>query len=322
MTAMAGCLSDTLPFATCDVFTERRFQGNPLAIVEDADDLSTAQMQTMAREFNLSETIFVQRPEDPAHDAKVRIFFPTAEIPFAGHPTIGCAIHLALESAPEGDFETCVTLEEVAGLVPVRVWRTDGRVRAEFRAPVLPHAPARGHLPEAEMLAEAVGLDPKAIGAGAHVSGLWQGGPSFLYVPVRDLETLAKARPIEPAWSRVMEGAFVDSAYLYTPLAAGHDADFRARMFSPTAGIPEDPATGSAAAIMAAQLHACGALSKAETHLSLHQGVEMGRPSAIGLRIVMLEGALAEVHVSGSAVPVSRGRIHPPDGTSRPTNAA
>lgn len=312
MTATAGCLSDTLPFSTCDVFTERRFYGNPLAIVEDADDLSTAQMQTIAREFNLSETIFVQRPADPVHDAKVRIFFPTAEIPFAGHPTIGCAIHLALESAPEGDFERSITLEEVAGLVPVRVWRRDGRVQAEFRAPVLPHRPDRGCLPEAEVLAEAVGLDPNVIGAGAHTPGLWQGGPRFLYVPVRDLEALAMARPIEPSWSRVMDSAAVDSAYLYTPLAPGHGADFRARMFSPTAGIPEDPATGSAAAIMAAQLHACGALSGAETHLSLHQGVEMGRPSAIGLRIVMVDGALAEVHVSGSAVPVSRGRISQP----------
>lgn len=321
MTATAGCLSDTLPFATWDVFTERRFHGNPLAIVEDADDLSTAQMQTIAREFNLSETIFVQRPADPAHDAKVRIFFPTAEIPFAGHPTIGCAIHLALGSDPEGDFETSVTLEEVAGLVPVRVWRTDGRVWAEFRAPVLPHAPERGRLPDAGILAEAVGLEPKAIGAGTHFPGLWQGGPGFLYVPVRDLEALAMARPIEPAWSRVMDIAAVDSAYLYTPLAPGHGADFRARMFSPTAGIPEDPATGSAAAIMAAQLHACGALSEGETHVSLHQGVEMGRPSAIGLRLVMLDGALAEVHVSGSAVPVSRGRISRPDGTACPFSA-
>lgn len=316
MTATAGCWPDMLPFATCDVFTERRFHGNPLAIVEGADDLSTAQMQAIAREFNLSETIFVQRPANPAHDAKVRIFFPTAEIPFAGHPTIGCAIHLALAEAPEGDFETGITLEEVAGLVPVQVWRKDGRLRAEFRAPVLPHAPEHGRLPEAGVLAEALGLDPEAIGAGTHAPGLWQGGPRFLYVPVRDLEALAMARPIEPAWSRVMDIAAVDSAYLYTPLPSGHGADVRARMFSPTAGIPEDPATGSAAAILAAQLRASGALSATETHLNVQQGVEMGRPSAIGLRIVMQDGALAEVHVSGSAVPVSRGRITLPEGSS------
>lgn len=313
MTAMAGCLPDPLPFATYDVFTEQRFSGNPLAIVEQAARLSTAQMQTIAREFNLAETIFVQPPDDPAHDAKVRIFFPTAEIPFAGHPTIGCAIHLALKSAPEADFETGITLEEVAGLVPVRVTRTGDRLQAEFRAPVLPHPPEHGNLPDDRVLAAAVGLDPETIGTGAHRPGLWQGGPSYLYVPVRDLEALAKARPSEPAWTRAMEIAAADSIYLYAPLPPGQGADFRARMFSPTAGIPEDPATGSAAAIMTAQLRAAGVLQEGETRLTLHQGVEMGRASAIGLRIVTLDGALAEIHVTGSAVPVSRGRIYCPD---------
>jgi len=313
MTATAGCLPDPLPFATYDVFTERRFSGNPLAIVEKAACLSTAQMQTIAREFNLSETIFVQPPDDPAHDAKVRIFFPTAEIPFAGHPTIGCAIHLALKSAPEADFETVITLEEVAGLVPVRVTRTGDRLHAEFRAPVLPHPPKRGNLPDDRVLAAAVGLDAETIGTSAHRPGLWQGGPSYLYVPVRDVEALAKARPSEPAWTRAMEIAAADSIYLYAPLPPGQGADFRARMFSPSAGIPEDPATGSAAAIMAAQLRAAGVLQEGESRLTLHQGVEMGRASAIGLRIVTLDGALAEIHVSGSAVPVIRGRIFCPD---------
>ncbi|WP_254892334.1 PhzF family phenazine biosynthesis protein [Roseovarius sp. A-2] len=313
MTAMAGCLPDPLRFATYDVFTEQRFSGNPLAIVENADGLSTAQMQTIAREFNLSETIFVQSPDDPAHDAKVRIFFPTAEIPFAGHPTIGCAIHLALKSAPKVDFETAITLEEVAGLVPVRVSRIGERLQAEFRAPVLPHPPEHGALPDVGELAAAVGLDPATIGTGAHGPGLWQGGPSYLYLPVRDLASLATARPSEPAWSRAMEIAEADSIYLYAPLPQGEGADFRARMFSPTAGIPEDPATGSAAAIMAAQLHAAGGLSEGETRLTLHQGVEMGRASTICLRIAIRDGTLSEVHVSGSAVPVSHGWIDCPD---------
>ncbi|HLQ19930.1 MAG TPA: PhzF family phenazine biosynthesis isomerase, partial [Tabrizicola sp.] len=100
-----------LTFHTCDVFTDRPFAGNPLAIVLGADALSPAQMLGIAREFNLSETIFVQRPQNPAHTARVRIFFPTAEIPFAGHPTIGCAIHLATAAAAEGDFETRIVLE-------------------------------------------------------------------------------------------------------------------------------------------------------------------------------------------------------------------
>jgi len=312
MTAMAGCLPDPLPFSTYDVFTERRFSGNPLAIVENADGLSTAQMQTIAREFNLSETIFVQPPDAPSHDAKVRIFFPTAEIPFAGHPTIGCAIHLALKSAPAADFETVITLEEVAGRVPVRVSRTGDRLQAEFRAPVLPQPPEHGCVPDDGVLAAAVGLDPETIGAGPHRPGLWQGGPGYLYLPVRDLASLAMAHPSEPAWSRAMEIAASDSIYVYAPLPPGAGADFRTRMFSPTGGIPEDPATGSAAAIMAAQLLAAGGLSEGETRLTLHQGVEMGRASTIGLRIVTRDGTLAEVHVSGSAVPVSHGWIGGP----------
>jgi trans-2,3-dihydro-3-hydroxyanthranilate isomerase len=298
-----------LTFHTCDVFTDRPFAGNPLAIVLGADGLTTAEMQTVAREFNLSETIFVQAPVNPAHTARVRIFFPTAEIPFAGHPTIGCAIHLACAMG-EGDFDRQLVLEEEAGLVPVRVVRRGAEVRAEFVAPVIPHgvvdAPDRAAALEPALLAKALGLQPDEIGFRSHRPGLWQGGPRFLYAPVASLDVLARARPIQPVWSEVMQAGGVDSIYLYTP---GRDCDYRARMFSPTAGIPEDPATGSASAILSAQLLASGALGKGESRLTLHQGVEMGRPSVIGLTAVTRAGALAEVRIAGSAVPISDGRI-------------
>jgi trans-2,3-dihydro-3-hydroxyanthranilate isomerase len=303
-----------LTFHTCDVFTTRPFAGNPLAIVLGADVLSPARMQIIAREFNLSETIFVQRPVDPAHTARVRIFFPTAEIPFAGHPTIGCAIHLATAAAGPGDFKTDILLEEEAGLVPVRVWRHGAETRAEFTAPVIPHgvadAPDRATALDPAHLAAALGLSITDIGFGFHRPGLWQGGPRFLYAPVADLPTLARARPIQPVWSAVMQAAGVDSIYLYTE---GPDCDYRARMFSPTAGIPEDPATGSASAILAAQLLVAGALSEGETRLALRQGVEMGRPSEIGLTIVQQGGRLAQVRVAGSAVPIASGQIRLPD---------
>ena len=149
-------------FHTLDVFTDTPFAGNPLAVVLDAGALTTAQMQTIAREFNLSETIFVMPPQDPAHTARVRIFFPTAEIPFAGHPTIGCAILLAETANPGGDFAITITLEEEAGLVPVAVTRTGGRITAELTAPVLPH-PA-GDTPDTALLAAALGLGAKDIG--------------------------------------------------------------------------------------------------------------------------------------------------------------
>lgn len=301
-----------LTFHTCDVFTDRPFAGNPLAIVLGADDLSPAQMQTLAREFNLSETIFVQAPRDPAHTARVRIFFPTAEIPFAGHPTIGCAIHLAT-AAEAGDFDTRLVLEEEAGLVPVRVTRAGGVVRAEFVAPVVPHgvenAPDRAAALEPGRLARALGLAVDEIGFGGHAPGLWQGGPRFLYAPVASLDALGRARPMEPVWSEQMRAAGVDSVYLYT---AGGGGDYRARMFSPTAGIPEDPATGSASAILAAQLLASAALPEGETALTLHQGVEMGRPSVIGMTAVVRGGRLTEVRIAGSAVPISEGRVRVP----------
>lgn len=297
-----------LEFHTLDVFTDRAFAGNPLAVVLGADGLSTAQMQTLAREFNLSETIFVLAPRDPTHTARVRIFFPTAEIPFAGHPTVGCAIHLATQAAGAGDVSAALVLEEEAGLVPVTVTRKGGAVEAEFAAPVLPHAAPGRVLTEA--LAPALGLEDGDIGFGAHHPAVWQGGPAFLYVPVASLDCLARARPIQPHWDALMQAAGVDSAYLYTP---GQDCDFRARMFSPTAGIPEDPATGSASAILAAQLQASGALSGPEDRFVLHQGVEIGRPSRIHLTVQQDGDRLARVLIRGSAVPVSSGRIAIPD---------
>jgi len=287
-----------LRFHIYDVFTTTPFTGNPLAIVEGADDLSVAQMQTLARQFNLSETIFVQRPDDPAHTAKVRIFFPTAEIPFAGHPTIGCALHLARDAADT------ITLEEQAGLVPVTITRDGGTALAEFTAPKLPvrHAPTPPHA----MIAAALGLQPARIGP--HDPGVWQGGPAFLYVPVADLDTLAAARPLEPAWTGLMAAAEVDSAYLYTATPEG----LRARMFSPGAGIPEDPATGSATALLAAQLLANGALPEGTTAQHLTQGVEMGRPSALRLTVDVTQGTLTAIRVAGSAVKIAEGTIRIP----------
>lgn len=301
-----------LEFRTLDVFTTLPFTGNPLAVVLGADGLSTAQMQTIAREFNLSETIFVMAPRDPAHRARVRIFFPTAEIPFAGHPTIGCAILLAsmdagLEDAGLGDFERHLVLEEEAGLVPVTVWRKGGLMEAEFTAPVVPHG-TEGVVAE-DRLAPALGLEPGEIGFGAHRPGIWQGGPRFLYVPVASLSVLARARAMQPHWDAVTAAAGVDSAYLYTP---GAECDFRARMFSPTAGIPEDPATGSATAILAAQLRASGVLADGANRFHLRQGVEMGRASDLFLSVDVVSGAVQAVRIRGAAVPVSEGRITVP----------
>ena len=153
-----------LQFHTLDVFTASRFGGNPLAVVMGADGLATVEMQAIAREFNLSETIFVQTPESAANTARVRIFFPTGEMPFAGHPTLGCAILLAEMNQKQGcSFETEIRLEEAAGLVPVKVTRIGDVPVGIFKAPVVPFA-AEGILPGREDMAAALGLEPHDIG--------------------------------------------------------------------------------------------------------------------------------------------------------------
>jgi trans-2,3-dihydro-3-hydroxyanthranilate isomerase len=175
---------------------------------------------------------------------------------------------------------------------------------------VVPHAaPVRNGGLDADLIAKAVGLSPAGIGFGVHRPGVWQGGPAFLYVPVRDLVALGRAQPQQPEWDRLMELCGVDSAYLYTP---GADADYHARMFSPGAGIPEDPATGSASAILAAQLWAAGALGVGETRLALLQGVEMGRPSQIALTVVCDQAGVQSVRVAGTAVRISEGCMRVP----------
>lgn len=291
-----------LDFHIYDVFTDTPFTGNPLAIVEGADGLTDAQMQTIAKQFNLSETIFVQTPEDPAHTAKVRIFTPGAEIPFAGHPTIGCALHLA------GDASR-VTLEEVAGLVPVTIENGS----AEFTAPRIP-API-GTTPTRAQFAAALGLPVDALGT--HAPGAFEGGPAFLFAQLADLDALARARPTEPGYSALMTAARIDDTgrsavglYLYAP---GESSDLQARMFAPNDGIPEDPATGSATAILAAQLLANDALPQTgTTRLDIRQGVEMGRPSDLGLAIDTDAGTITAIRVAGQAVKVAHGQIRVP----------
>ncbi|TJZ91067.1 PhzF family phenazine biosynthesis protein [Paracoccus gahaiensis] len=284
-----------LEFFVYDVFTDRAFSGNPLAVVMGADALSGAQMQAIARQLNLSETIFVMAPRDPAHAARVRIFLPLAEIPFAGHPTIGCALHLA------GGADGRLVLEEEAGPVPVRI----ASGLAEFAAPVLPVLSGDVVTPEA--VAAGLGLEVGQVGFGAHRPCIAHAGPGFVFAPLRDLAALAEARPRGAAFDALT--GEIAKLYCYAPEGAG----FRARMFAPANGVPEDPATGSATAVLAAALLAAGALAEGETRLALRQGVEMGRPAELGLRITVTDGRLAQVCVSGRAVRVAEGRIRVPE---------
>ena len=303
------------PFHTLDVFTAERFSGNPLAVVLNADDLAPETMQRVAAEFGLSETIFVMAPDDPAHEARVRIFTPVHEMPFAGHPIVGCAVHLAERHHPKGAFGAEMVLEAEAGPVPLRVERRRGekRMAATFTAPVTPRAMAGAF--DRKAVAAALSLEPADV-RDDHPIRAHEGGPTFLYVPLASVDALARARPSEPRWSETMRrdplrpGAHErDSTYCYAPDPSADGLGFRTRMFAPGGGVPEDPATGSASAILASQLLDAGALGNGTTRVALRQGVEMGRPSAIALEIDAADGALAAVRVTGTAVRVMDGQI-------------
>jgi trans-2,3-dihydro-3-hydroxyanthranilate isomerase len=299
-----------LTFHTLDVFTTRKFCGNPLAVVLGADHLSTEQMQTITKEFNLSETTFVMQPVNPAHTAKVRIFYPGGEMPFAGHPTLGTAALLAeMKNKPGCSFETKITLELQAGLTPVTITRIADRVHGIFTAPVLPNHVA-GPMPSIEQVAQALDVAVGDIGFDGHGLANIIGGPRFFYVPVKSLEVLARAQVMEPMWTQMLAPlGHMHAAYIYARGGSNSGTHFRARMYDPGGGIPEDPATGSATALLAAQLLTAENLGDGTHRWQLEQGYEMGRPSDLRLEADVKAGKLAAVRVGGSAVRMMSGEI-------------
>ncbi|MDX2156919.1 MAG: PhzF family phenazine biosynthesis protein [Hyphomicrobiaceae bacterium] len=297
-----------LRFHTLDVFTTTRFGGNPLAVVMDADGLDRTAMQAIAREFNLSETVFVMKPENPAHSARVRIFTPARELPFAGHPTIGTATLLADLRAPDlgGSRNAIIALEEEIGIVRIGVRLRPGEAAfAEFDAPRLPTD--QGAVPAMEDIAAAVGLIPSEIGFENHRPSCFSAGVPFHFIPVRSLEAIAKARCVVSRW----EQAFgrTHAGYLYCRETAHNSSQFHARMFAPGLGVTEDPATGSAAAAFAAVIARHDQPPGGEHRYLIEQGFEMGRPSHIQLSLVMNDGRLQTVRIGGHAVRVANGEI-------------
>ncbi len=283
-------------FVTVDVFTDRRFGGNPLAVFPDAQGLSDAQMQSLAAEFNLSETTFVLPPADPANTARVRIFNRKAEMPFAGHPNVGTGWVLAgLGRARDG----MLRFEEIAGLVEVRA--EPGQVTIAAPQPL-----ALGPEMPVDLLARCVGIGAADIVTANHRPVSASVGNSFVIAEVAG-DALARA---VPEVARFKEAAATYTAmgpnrlplYLY----ARGGKTLRARMFSPLSGTVEDAATGSAATPLAALLLSLGRESEARYEIA--QGVEMGRPS----RLVCTARRGADgirATVGGSCVPVLKGEL-------------
>jgi trans-2,3-dihydro-3-hydroxyanthranilate isomerase len=299
-----------LAFHTLDVFTNERFGGNPLAVVHEADALETARMQTIAREFNLSETVFVLKPENPAHSARVRIFTPTAELPFAGHPTVGTGALLAELRTPavSNGREAIIALEEAIGIVRVGVRLKSGHPAfAEFDAPRLPQEGSG--LPAAERLAAALGLIPREIGFENHRPSAYSAGLPFAFVPVASLAAIGRAGVQHQHWGQVFKGPVPGSVFLYCRETLHTTSAFHARMFAPHYGVLEDPATGSAAAAFAGVIRRFDALPDGTHKRMIEQGFEMGRPSFISLSLEIERTKLEAVRIGGYVVRVGEGRI-------------
>lgn len=293
-------------FITADVFTDLPFGGNPVAVLPDARGLTTDQMQRLAREFNLSETVFVLPPDNPANDRRVRIFVPTHEIPFAGHPTIGTAIILAsLGSFETASEEVGIVFEMDAGLVPVTIRLDDGRpVSATLTAP---KRPAIGDAPTHEQMAALLSLNPDDIVE----TGAASTGNPFLLVKLRDRSALLRSRIDMSVLHEIGDGLFAKEPLVFTG-DAPEGFDYQARMYAPLSGIPEDPATGSAAASLAGWLGVHDPLQEGTIRRAIAQGIEMGRPSRLEIEIDKQGGEVTAVRVTGNAVLISEGDIEAP----------
>ncbi len=297
-------------YAIWDVFTSRPFAGNPLAVVLDSDGLSTADMQAIAREFILSETVFVLPSRLPAHTAYIRIFTPLTELPFAGHPTVGTAIQLASGriSGEASDCDALILLEEDIGSIRVGVAGGQGHAPyAEFDVPRLPE-PLNTEIPPADRIGAALGLAPQEIGFANHRPSHYEAGTPFSFVPVRDLETIRRAQVLASHWDEAF-GAAGGKAFLYCRETIRHDAAFHARMFAPAAGVPEDPATGSAAAALSAVIHRFDQLPEGTSDFLIEQGIEMRRPSEIKLEVEVDGRRLKRVRIGGHACCVMQGTL-------------
>jgi trans-2,3-dihydro-3-hydroxyanthranilate isomerase len=295
-------------FVTVDVFTDRRFGGNPLAVIPDATGLSTGQMQSIAAEINLAETTFVLPPQDPANTAQVRIFTPKAELPFAGHPNVGTAFVLARAGACHGRKITGdrLVFEEKAGLVPLDLTRERGEVVAARLA--APQKLTLGDEIAPEVIAEICTIDAADIETRTHRPVIASCGNNFVFAEVASRAALAKAAVRADAMAKHIPMGRAIGVHLYADVKE-HGVEIQSRMFAPLFGVPEDPATGSSNVVLIGLL----AHLRSETDLSLSktmgQGFDMGRPSILQGLAEKKAGRVVDTYIGGRCVPMLKGTI-------------
>jgi trans-2,3-dihydro-3-hydroxyanthranilate isomerase len=287
-----------LNYLLLDVFTSEPLKGNPLAVVQKADGLLDDQMQAIASEFNLSETVFINRPNSEKHTASVRIFTPTSELPFAGHPTVGAAVVLGLQTR-----SSAVRIEEKVGLITCVMEKIDKTIGlARFALPQLPSE--AGKPPEISKIAQTLGIDMEEIGCGMYKPAVYSAGLIYYLVPVRNSAVLKRVRPERRGWNEVFTLDH-NAVYVFTETPEEQGNQFAARMFSPSMPSGEDPATGSAAAAL------IGLIAKyagpGQSEYVVRQGYEMGRPSRITIQFRKSGDELTHGGIGGHAVIVGEG---------------
>lgn len=300
-------------FVTCDVFTNQLFGGNPLAVFPDASGIPESALQSIAREFNLSETVFVYPPEQREHTRRLRIFTPGAELPFAGHPTIGAAYTLAkLGKIPLRGIETNIVFEERVGPVPVLIRATDGV--PTFAQLTAAQAPELGPpTPGRSVLADVLALEATDIQGGMTAPQGVSCGLPFLIVPLKDRDAVRRAHVRMDHWESSIKSYWAPQILVFSRDAERDDADVHARVFVPGLSVPEDPATGSAATALGAYLAARDTRADGTLRWVVEQGIEMGRPSLLEIVVEKAGGDIQSVKVGGETVMVSEGQIETGD---------
>ncbi|MEG3437627.1 PhzF family phenazine biosynthesis protein [Pannus brasiliensis CCIBt3594] len=299
-------------YYTADVFSDRPFGGNPLAVFPRADGLTAELMQKIAREFNFSETVFVFPPETADGTRRARIFTPTTELPFAGHPTVGTAFVLVAIGEIPLENETRIYLEEGVGLVPVTIRGSAGKpVYSELTAAKLPEFGAG--TPSIEDLAGVLSLDASDFLTGEYRPRSISCGVPFLFVPVRDRAVLSKIKLNLTVWEAVLARDPANSLFVFCLDPELPGSDIRARMFAPRLGVAEDPATGSAVAAFGGYLGAIEPLRDGTIERTIEQGFEMGRPSLLRVSIDKRDGEIVAIRVGGASVLVCQGVMEIPD---------
>jgi trans-2,3-dihydro-3-hydroxyanthranilate isomerase len=297
-----------LQYRIVDVFTDRMFGGNPLAVVLDGRGVSDKEMQALAREMNLSETTFVLPPDDPANNFRIRIFTPGRELPMAGHPTVGTAFVLAREKmVPAGGDTFTIRLEEKVGLIPVRLEMKNGIPNKIWMTQLRPtFGPA---FSDVDAVAEMLGIDKAGIRSELPIEVISCGMP-FLFVPIRDLATMKRLKFNRDLCYRTLGSLGVHEVFTFAMEVENAGSTVHSRMFAPELGVAEDPATGGASGPLGCYLVRYGIVpAKPTASIVSEQGIEMGRPSFIQIEITQEADEITSVKVGGQTVFVGGGEL-------------